>query len=67
MGSLLIEKGVSNVFATTGMWRLHAFVRPENRASLGAFEVANFAKVGEEEIKGHLAVHYVRERDPKQA
>lgn len=62
-GSRFIDLGVRNVFETTGVERVHAFIRPENRASLRAFEGADFKKLGEEVVKGHAAIHYVRRRD----
>jgi UDP-2,4-diacetamido-2,4,6-trideoxy-beta-L-altropyranose hydrolase len=64
-GSRFIDLGVRNVFESTGMERVHAFIRPENRASIRAFERANFVKLGEEVVKGHAAIHYVRSRDKK--
>lgn len=65
-GSSFIDLGVRNVFETTGVERVHAFIRPENRASLRAFERANFVKLGERVVKGHAAIHYVRRREKEQ-
>jgi UDP-2,4-diacetamido-2,4,6-trideoxy-beta-L-altropyranose hydrolase len=66
-GSQLIDAGVRQVFATTGTERVHAFIRPENQASIRAFEQAHFTRLGEEKVKGQLAIHYVRIRDEEQS
>lgn len=64
-GSTLIDLGVRRLFATTDTERVHAFIRPENRASIRAFERACFTNLGEEMVKGHIALHYVRARNPE--
>jgi UDP-2,4-diacetamido-2,4,6-trideoxy-beta-L-altropyranose hydrolase len=60
-GSMLIDVGSSRAFVEKGE-RLHAFVKVENQASRHAFERAGFATAGEEIVRGHRAVHYVRTR-----
>jgi len=65
-GSLLIELGVSTVFAERGD-RLHAFVKSENQASRRAFERAGFASLGEESVQGQRAIHYIRTKEFDQA
>jgi UDP-2,4-diacetamido-2,4,6-trideoxy-beta-L-altropyranose hydrolase len=62
VGSRLINLGVHEIFASTGMPRIHAFIRFENIASRRAFEKAGFQNAGEENVKGHRALHYVRNR-----
>ena len=62
-GSLLIDSGVRQVFASTTAQSLHAFIRPENRASLRAFERAGFTRLGQELVKGNPAIHYIRMRE----
>jgi UDP-2,4-diacetamido-2,4,6-trideoxy-beta-L-altropyranose hydrolase len=61
-GSALIDLGVREVFATTDTARVHAFIRPENQASMRAFELASFNRLDGEVVKGHPAIHYVRTR-----
>lgn len=39
--------------------RFHAFVKPDNQASRSAFEAAGFRNLGEENVSGHRAVHYL--------
>jgi UDP-2,4-diacetamido-2,4,6-trideoxy-beta-L-altropyranose hydrolase len=59
-GKVLIELGVKQVFRERPVARLHAFVKPENRASRRSFELARFQSLGEELVDGHTAIHYVR-------
>jgi len=59
-GSLLIDTAVREAAASAGITRVHAFIRPENGASARAFENAGFRKIGEEQVKGNLALHYRR-------
>jgi RimJ/RimL family protein N-acetyltransferase len=59
-GSLLIDTAVREAFASAGITRVHAFIRPENGASARAFENAGFRRMGEEQVKGNLALHYCR-------
>lgn len=66
-GLRLIDLGATAAFAERHAERLHAFVKPENRASRHAFESAGFKSLGEEDVSGHRAVHYVRTREQSQA
>jgi RimJ/RimL family protein N-acetyltransferase len=65
-GRKLIGQGVNRVLAERRSARLHAFVKPENRASRRSFESAGFGSLGEEYVNGHLAIHYVRTAKPDQ-
>ena len=58
-GVRLIATGVEFASRERIGARLHAFVKPENRASRRAFEAAGFENLGEEDVKGHRAVHYL--------
>jgi UDP-2,4-diacetamido-2,4,6-trideoxy-beta-L-altropyranose hydrolase len=60
--SVLIDLGVSHAHLEGGAVRLHAFVKPENRASRRALELARFENLGEEYVNGHPAFHYVHTR-----
>ncbi|PYV77358.1 MAG: UDP-2,4-diacetamido-2,4,6-trideoxy-beta-L-altropyranose hydrolase [Acidobacteria bacterium] len=61
-GSRLIGQCVGRVFNSTDAQRVHAFIRVENSASIRAFQGARFAAVGTDLVKGHAAVHYLREK-----
>jgi UDP-2,4-diacetamido-2,4,6-trideoxy-beta-L-altropyranose hydrolase len=63
-GRVLIDLGVRQALAERGAARLHAFVKPENRASRRSFELAGFGSLGEEYVNGHAAIHYVRTSEP---
>ena len=63
-GPRLIRMCVREVFKRTEAERLHAFIRPENRASVRAFSEAQFTYLGLEIVKGTEAFHYVREKSP---
>jgi len=62
-GKLLTQKAVRQLFVTTGVREVHAFVKPDNIRSRRAFERAGFKEVGLAEQKGTKAVHYVKEAD----
>jgi len=62
-GTRLIELGVSEIFSTTGIARLLAYIRPENQASIRSFEGAGFNRQNETRVKGCSAIEYVRDRD----
>ncbi len=62
-GSRLIDLCVREVFAKTDASRVHAFILPENHASIRAFEGAYFTRMGDHTVKGKRAVHYVRTKE----
>ncbi|MGH9512486.1 MAG: UDP-2,4-diacetamido-2,4,6-trideoxy-beta-L-altropyranose hydrolase [Terriglobales bacterium] len=66
-GRCLIELGSRKVFSETAIERLHAFVKPENSISRRAFGRTGFTSLGEEDVNGCNAVHYVRTRDKSQS
>jgi UDP-2,4-diacetamido-2,4,6-trideoxy-beta-L-altropyranose hydrolase len=61
VGSRLIDLAVRELFASTGLSRIHAYILPQNTASQRAFENAGFQRAVEEQVKGHRALHYVRD------
>ena len=60
LASELIESGIRELIKQNGECSIHAFVRPENRASLKSFERAKFETVGIEHVRGQMAVHLLR-------
>jgi UDP-2,4-diacetamido-2,4,6-trideoxy-beta-L-altropyranose hydrolase len=62
VGGRLIDLAVRELFASTAMPRIHAYILPQNTASQRAFENAGFQRVGEEQVKGHWTLHYVRDK-----
>lgn len=59
-GTLLLNQGVEEIFRTTPIRIVHAFIKPDNVGSIRAFEKAKFERVGLETMKGHTAKHYLR-------
>jgi UDP-2,4-diacetamido-2,4,6-trideoxy-beta-L-altropyranose hydrolase len=58
----LIEIGTREVFQKTDIIRLHALIKPDNRASAAAFEHAGYVAAESVPVKGQLALHYVQAR-----
>ncbi len=59
-GTLLIEAALRDVIDSSAITKVHAFIRPENRASARAFEKAGFHRLGETQVRGNPALHYCR-------
>jgi RimJ/RimL family protein N-acetyltransferase len=57
----LITSGVQELFKKHGPRRIHAYVKPQNLASVKSFERAGFQRVGIDQIRGHEALHLVHE------
>jgi UDP-2,4-diacetamido-2,4,6-trideoxy-beta-L-altropyranose hydrolase len=62
VGSRLIDLAVREIFSSTGISRIHAYILPQNVASMRTFQSAGFHRAGEERVNGHQAVHYVRDK-----
>ncbi|WP_084568720.1 UDP-2,4-diacetamido-2,4,6-trideoxy-beta-L-altropyranose hydrolase [Chloroflexus sp. Y-396-1] len=62
-GTLLISKAVNEVFRLTHIRSVHAFIKPNNEASIRAFERAGFKRLSIENIRGNVAIHYIRTRN----
>lgn len=61
-GLQLIEKGIRELFASSNCARVHAFVKPDNKASVSAFLKAAFVCLRLEEVHGNPALHFVLDR-----
>lgn len=59
----IIAEGAQMAFCETGIRQLNAYIKPENGASLRAFERAQFSRVGEASAGGQVAIHFVRNRE----
>jgi UDP-2,4-diacetamido-2,4,6-trideoxy-beta-L-altropyranose hydrolase len=55
----LIRQALESFSASSTDARIHAFVKPENSASLKAFAGSGFERIGLDSIQGHAAVHLV--------
>jgi UDP-2,4-diacetamido-2,4,6-trideoxy-beta-L-altropyranose hydrolase len=63
LAAKLIKLGVEKMFEQGGCSLVHAYVKPENAASARAFEKAGFARIGDEQVRGNAAVHFIYKRD----
>lgn len=61
LGSLVILRASEEIFKRRHISRINAFIKPQNRASIRAFEKAGFSAVGMKIIKGNEALHYIKE------
>lgn len=59
----LITLGVRQFLERRQGARVHAFVKPMNRASVNAFERAAFRRSGIEQVRGNEAIHLVYEEN----
>jgi RimJ/RimL family protein N-acetyltransferase len=62
LGSRLIVLALRQLFASTALARIHAYILPENTGSQRAFEKAGFQRAGEGQFKGRRALHYTRDK-----
>jgi RimJ/RimL family protein N-acetyltransferase len=62
VGGRLIAAAVREIFASSKVSCVHAYILPENIASQKAFETARFQSAGEANVKGRRALHYVRNK-----
>jgi len=59
-GSCLIEIAVEKMFLTSPVKVVHAYVKPQNKASIHAFRKAGFQDLGLGVMRRHQAVHLIR-------
>jgi len=64
-GSQVIRLGSQIVFASTAVNLIHAYVKPDNLASIRAFTKAGFANKGTVEVQGIQALHFVLRKDAR--
>jgi UDP-2,4-diacetamido-2,4,6-trideoxy-beta-L-altropyranose hydrolase len=62
-GSLLISLGIKELILLVPVRVIHAYIKPENHASIKTFRKANFADQGLEVVKGISAVHLLWRRN----
>ncbi len=60
-GRELVLHGVRQMRQLTATHCVHAYIKPENRASVRAFEQAGFHHMGTKQLRGEQALHYVCE------
>lgn len=57
----VIRQGMRSVLKAGYCARMHAFVRPENVASVKSFEKSGFQRAGIERVQGKEAIHFIYE------
>lgn len=62
LGSNVLERAISRFFNDSTASKIHAFIKPVNHASIGAFEAAGFSWFEETRYKSQPAFHYVFEK-----
>lgn len=58
-GGMLISTAVEELFRATPVRAVHAFIKPENKGSIRAFENARFKRLEMQTVKGNTAMHYL--------
>jgi UDP-2,4-diacetamido-2,4,6-trideoxy-beta-L-altropyranose hydrolase len=66
LGADAIRLAVAELFKSTPVDRVHAYIKLDNLKSIRAFERAGFQKIGVEKVKGHQAYHYLRAKGDKE-
>ena len=61
-GSQMIRAASAHLFENTGIIEIFAYIRPDNTASIHAFEQAGYRMVGTKVVKGQQALQMVLEK-----
>jgi RimJ/RimL family protein N-acetyltransferase len=61
-GVLIIQMASQRLFRETGVTRIYAHIKPENEASIQAFEKAGYKPAGIVSFKGHRALRMILEK-----
>lgn len=61
-GRVILAMATEDLFRTTAVIEIHAYVKPNNVASLRLFKRAGYARERDEKIQGHQALHFVLKR-----
>jgi len=62
-GSTIIERAAKKLYQVSGAKLIHAYVKPDNEASLRAFSKAGFQRAGITQIRGQSAVDFALRRE----
>jgi len=63
LGRELIELASGRMLNDNGIAAIHAYIKPENAASISAFAAAGYEQLGEVEVKGARSLHLVLRRE----
>jgi RimJ/RimL family protein N-acetyltransferase len=62
-GSHIITRGSEKIFKTRQVGKIHAYVLPQNYASVKAFKIANFKFIEDTTVKGQPAKHFILSKE----
>ncbi|RQW80497.1 MAG: UDP-2,4-diacetamido-2,4,6-trideoxy-beta-L-altropyranose hydrolase [Methanothrix sp.] len=65
LGMPLIVAAVEELFRTTCITSVHAFIKPENDRSIRTFEGCKFQRMGTKSVNGENALHYLKLKCPE--
>ena len=63
LGAAALRLAASEIFRTTSLTAIHAYIKPDNIRSIRAFRTAGFRLLGRTQVKGQLAEHYLLTRE----
>jgi len=64
-GTLLLSAGADELLRISVVRAFHAFIKPQNSASIGVFERCQFKNLGPVKVKGNSALHFIRDRNDR--
>jgi UDP-2,4-diacetamido-2,4,6-trideoxy-beta-L-altropyranose hydrolase len=64
LGGMALAMATEDLFGTTEVATVHAYVKPDNEPSIKLFNSAKFIRRAVESVRGRPAVHFVLERKP---
>jgi RimJ/RimL family protein N-acetyltransferase len=62
-GPQIIARASGRIFNIGHVKKIHAYVMPENHASIKAFKKANFKLIGSTTVKGQPASHFILSKE----
>ncbi len=64
LGKLLIGAALEELFRTSTITSVHAFIKTENDRSIRTFEGCGFKRIGRKSVNGEYAIHYLKSKSP---
>ena len=62
IGARMIDVAMKELFVSSSISRVHAYILTQNKTSQRAFENAGFRNLGDDHIRGHHVIHYIQEK-----
>lgn len=67
LGPQVLRLAAGELFRTTPVRCVHAYIKPDNQRSIRAFQKAGFRRVGQTRVKGQPAEHYIFSREDEES